>query len=575
MDFLDLVKLEKKDASTFPEFRLAVLADSATQFLAKALKGVAYEHQIRLELFDPGIGLGTQSVLDPHSALYQFQPSLTLFYFSLQSAEERFVSLEISERAHFAELLLQEVKQLVEIATAHGLPAFLLSTFPVVEDSVFGQLAAKLPHSFHYQTKQYNYLLTEWAAQTSDVFVWDLATISSSLGHSRFFDSILYYSAKASISFQALPFVAESVVQHIKARQGNIKKCVIFDLDNTIWGGVVGDDGLENLSLGMLGKGKVFSDIQTWLKELQRRGILLCACSKNEEKVAMKVFDTHPDMVLRRHDLVSSAVNWHPKNENVAALLQLLNIGEDSVVYLDDNPAERDLIRRYFPAMAVPELPQDPALWLSFLSGQFLFETISFSSTDRERTQLYQQEQKRREAIQTQDLSSYLRDLGMKATPHPLNAYTLSRVAQLSQRTNQFNLRTHRYTEAQLSQLMHEGYVALVHSLEDKFGNHGIVSVCLLKPEANALFIDTWLMSCRVFGRGLEHLVFEQLLSLAKEEGKQVKAEYLPTDKNKPVETLLPDLGFQFSEGFWYADPAIVTSPAHLISLLPSSKKEA
>jgi FkbH-like protein len=567
MTFLDLIKNTKKDVSTFPEFRLAILADSSTPYLIQALKGMAYSYRVRLEVFDPGIDLGTQELLSKEAALSSFKPSLTFLYSSIHGARDRFFSTELSKRPSFAETLLGEVKQTVALARSRQLTSFLLPTFPLLSDAVFGQLGSRLPSSFQFQIRRYNYLLTDWASQESGIGILDLETISAELGQSDYFDPTLYYSSKAEISFKGLPIVAERILQLIATQMGKLKKCVAFDLDNTIWGGIVGDDGLENLSLGNLGTGKVFSDIQKWLKELKNRGILLCVCSKNEEKTAWEVFDAHPDMVLRRDDIVFFAANWEPKSHNMATILQHLNIGSDSMVFLDDNPAERELIRSSFPDMVVPELPQDPALWLSYLISCHLFETTDFSATDLDRTHLYQVEQQRKAAFETQDLDSYLKGLDMKAKLHPADRFSLPRMAQLSQRTNQFNLRTQRYSEQQLARCIEEGYISFAVSLSDKFGEHGIVSLVLLQPEGEFLFLDSWLMSCRVFGRGLECLVFDQVVSYALKMGKQIKAAYIPTLKNKPVETLLPDLGFQFSNGFWFLDPKEAKTPSYFIAL--------
>lgn len=565
MNFLDLVKNAKKDASSFPTFRLAILADSSTQFFVQALKGMAFQHQLRLEIFDPGLDQRFQELSTPSSLLSLFQPSLLFLYSSSQVLVERFGAIETSLRDRFAETLLEETQQTVSMARSNGLNSFCFNTIPFITDSVFGQLGAHLPQAYQYQIRKYNYLVTEWASKETGISILDLEAISGEIGVASFFDSKLYYSSQAEISFAALPSVAVKLIQSILPQLGKTKKCIVLDLDDTLWGGIVGDDGLENLELGALGKGKVYAHFQKWLKELKNRGILLCICSKNEEAVALEVFEKHPDMILTREDIVSFKANWSPKSENLQAILQQLNISADSVVFLDDNPAERDLIRTAFPETTVPELPRDPALWLSFLTHLNLFETASYSETDKERTLLYQQETQRKESLKTQDLTSYLKGLEMKATLHELNAFTLPRVAQLTQRTNQFNLRTQRYTEEQISTLLKEGDKGWAFSLSDKFGDYGIVSAVLLKPEKDSWFIDTWIMSCRVFGRGLEHLVFELLLKELKTDGKKLKAEYVPTAKNKPVENLLPDLGFQLTNGGWELNPLEARAIPHFI----------
>ncbi len=331
-----------------------------------------------------------------------------------------------------------------------------------------------------------------------------------------------------------------------------------MDLDNTLWGGVIGDDGIENLQIGDLGIGKAFTEFQYWIKKLKNRGVIIAVCSKNSEDVAKEAFEKHPDMVLSLADISVFVANWENKADNIRYIQQVLNIGFDSMVFLDDNPMERDIIRKNIPGITVPELPEDPAEYLEYLYGLNLFETVSFSKEDTERTMLYQNEEKRI-AVQSQftDIESYLKSLNMLAKSEPFDKFNAPRVAQLTQRSNQFNLRTKRYTEAEIiGMTQNDTFHTFAFSLDDRFGSNGLISVVILKREnPETFFIDTWLMSCRVLKRGMEDFVLNTLVEyVGSFGGKKLIGEYIPTPKNELVKNHYIDLGFSKSEEYFVLD---------------------
>ncbi|MBQ8955349.1 MAG: HAD-IIIC family phosphatase, partial [Lachnospiraceae bacterium] len=337
------------------------------------------------------------------------------------------------------------------------------------------------------------------------------------------------------------------------------KKCVVLDLDNTVWGGVIGDDGLAGIEIGELGRGHVFTDLQLWLKQLKDRGILLAVCSKNNEDTAKEPFLKHEEMVLRLSDFAIFVANWEDKASNIRYIQQTLNIGMDSLVFIDDNPFERNLVRSMIPEICVPELPNDPAQYLSFLQGCNLFETASYSSEDADRTGMYQAEAKRRESEAAfASMDDYLISLDMEGYAAPFDELHYPRIAQLTQRSNQFNLRTVRYTEEDIARIASDDkYVTLYYMLKDKFGDHGLVSVVIMERTTDEeFFIDTWLMSCRVLKRGMEEFIINRLVEEAVYKGaKRIKAEYIPTPKNKMVEHIYDEMGFDcIGEGLYSLD---------------------
>jgi len=427
-----------------------------------------------------------------------------------------------------------------------------------INDSVFGSYANKTPSSFLFQTRKLNYELMRYAVSQPGFFICDLSAIQNQFSKATLFHPSVYISTDMVLSIDILPQVAAGTTALIAAMYGKIKKCLVFDLDNTIWGGIIGDDGLAQIQLGSLGIGKAFTEFQHWLKKLKNRGIILAVCSKNTESVAKEAFEKHPDMVLKPEDIAVFTANWENKVDNLRKIQNTLNIGFDSMVFLDDNPFERNMVREHIPDLTIPELPEDPADYLEYLYSLNLFEAASFTNEDAERTKHYQTAAKR--IIEQQSFvneGDFLKSLNMVSVVEPFNKFNIPRVAQLSQRSNQFNLRTIRYTEAALEKLTDSpGTFTFSFTLEDKFGDNGLIcSVILEKESVDTLFIDTWLMSCRVLKRGMENFVLNTLINFAKAKGfKYLKGEYLPTAKNQIVKDHYKNLGFFEKDAYWIAD---------------------
>ncbi len=370
------------------------------------------------------------------------------------------------------------------------------------------------------------------------------------MGLRSWFDEKLWVLSKSLCALDHIPAVAQSVVDIALSSRGAGVKCVVLDLDNTVWGGVVGDDGLDGIRVGHLGDGEAFTALQRFALELSRRGILLAVCSKNEHANAIEPFRAHADMVLREKDITMFVANWDDKAKNIARIKETLNIGYDSMVFLDDNPFERNLVRELLPEVIVPELPEDPAEYLKAIGELNLFETTSYSDLDRDRVDLYkkaaQREEVRREFASVDD---YLRSLEMEIDVRRFATRDLPRIAQLIQRSNQFNLATRRFTEAQCASLMDdESSLPISVSLRDRFGDYGLISVVVVRGGASgapSVFIDEYLMSCRVLQRGVEHFVMNHIFEWARARGaERVEGVYVPTKKNAMVADFYEKFGF-------------------------------
>lgn len=546
--FLQLRKNCKKDSKDHIPYSFALLGNCATQHLSEAIQGYAYEEGYRFKMYDAGYNQLDAQVLDGQSELYAFAPKSVLIYMCSEKLYEAFCNTPLNGRANFAQCVYDKISGYWSIINQHIKTNILQFTFVQNDDRIFGNFSLKTKISFAYQLQKLNLLLSEGCQAFKNVYLIDLNSIQASMGRQAFYDDKLYYLAKMPISLGALPAVAKAVLDTINAINGRFKKCAVLDLDNTLWGGVIGDDGLDGIQIGELGLGTVYTDIQRWLKELKNRGIILAVCSKNEEKNAKEPFLSHPDMILRLDDFSMFVANWEDKATNIKNIAKTLNIGMDSMVFLDDNPFERDVVRRLIPEITVPDLPEDPAQYLSYIKSLNLFETASYSEEDQNRTEQYRAEAGRA-ALQQQFASfdEYLQHLNMTAFVSPFLKFHYPRIAQLTQRSNQFNLRTGRYTEAEIEAIANdERYITLSFCLKDKFGDHGLVGVVILeKREHGELFIREWLMSCRVLKRGMEEFIINSIIDTAKENGFQkVIGEYLKTAKNEMVENIYGKFGF-------------------------------
>ena len=378
--------------------------------------------------------------------------------------------------------------------------------------------------------------------------IHDVDHLAAALGRWQWGDERFYHHAKLPCSPEHLVDYAHSLASLILAHLGLGKKCLALDLDNTLWGGVIGDDGLGGIRLGQGDpEGEAFLAFQRYVKGLRQRGVILAVCSKNADAIAREVFEKHPEMALRLDDISCFVANWDDKATNLARIAHELNIGMNSLVFVDDNPAERSIVRRLCPEVAVPEMPADPAYYVQALDRHRYFQALTVSSEDLQRTDFYRASTSR-QLFETAavDLNSFLRSLTLVARIEPIGVVSLERSAQLINRSNQFNLTTRRRSNGELLSLMADpDWLTRTVSLVDRFGDNGLISVLLAKVERDSLVIDTWVMSCRVLKRGVEQLLLNHLVSCARERGlTRVLGEFRPTPKNALVRDHYSALGF-------------------------------
>lgn len=573
-DFNTLKKAARKSDPGLPVYKLAVIGNCATQHIATAIKGEAFLRGLSIDVFDADYDQIDAQTLDGGSELYSFAPNAVLLVMCTEKLYEGFCSTPAEKRPSFADDTIARIRMYWTLISEKLQTSILQFSFAYLNDGSMGNYALREPCAFSYQLSRLNFLLSQSAAENKGVYLVDINAIQGRLGTSLFKDDKLYYVAKMPFSLEALPHLAEQTVNMITALRGSIKKCVIVDLDNTLWGGVIGDDGLDGIEIGELGTGHAFSEFQLYLKELKRRGIILAVCSKNNEDTAKLPFEKHPEMVLRLDDFALFVANWQDKASNIRFIQQTLNIGMDSIVFLDDNPFERGVVRSLIPDITVPELPDDPALYLSYIRSLNLFETASFSSADADRTEQYRQEADRSALVaKFTSYDEYLRALEMSAQAAPFDKFHYPRIAQLTQRSNQFNLRTVRYTESEIESVANDdNHITRYYCLHDKYGDYGLISVVIMdKLEDSSLFISEWLMSCRVLKRGMEEFIVNDIIRTASQCGcTKVIGEYIPSPKNAMVADLYERMGFEKCGGYYIAD--VSTYKMHKTNITEESK---
>jgi FkbH-like protein len=555
LSFLDLKKNLKKDFQKLKSIKIAVLADSATQLYVQSLRGYAYNEDLNLEISEADYNQIDLQLFDSSSELYAYKPEFVVIFQSTQHLLKAFYATDQTGKKEFADHHLKYVQELINAISGNINAKIIYFNFAEINDAVFGNYSNKMSSSLIYQVRKINYELMNLAEKNKNFFINDVAMLQNHYGCGYVTDPKIYINTDIIFSMDFLPVVAKNTVDIIQSILGKFKKCLILDLDNTLWGGIIGDDGVENIHIGDLGIGKAFTELQLWIKQLKQRGIIIAICSKNTEEIAKQPFETHPDMVLKLDDIAVFVANWETKVDNIHYIQSILNIGFDSMVFLDDNPFERNIVRQYIPEITVPELPVDPADYLPYLRTLNLFETSSFTEEDTLRTKQYQEEANRvvlQKSFTNQE--EFLKSLNMVSAIQSFNKFNIPRVAQLSQRSNQFNLRTIRYTEEDIAKFStSDDHITLSFALEDKYGDYGLISIIILeKKDNNTFFIDSWIMSCRVLKRGMEAFTLDHIINIAKEQGiKKITGQYIPTAKNQLVKEHYRELGFKAQGEFW------------------------
>ena len=525
--------------------RVALLASSTLDQFSDLLKlWLAFEG-FAAEIWIASFDTMHAQVLDKESELYRFQPDVIWLFNTHRDVRIEVALGDTSGVGAAVAAAVAGRTSLWNALKANCSAAILDNNADIPVSDVLGNFAGQAAWSRRNLLRRFNLELA--AAAPSGVTIVDFEHLSSEYGKRGWVDRRYWYHSKHAINFQAQGAVAFVGARTIGAMKGLAKKCVVLDLDNTLWGGVIGDDGIEGIRLGVGADGEAYVDIQLWARSLKERGIILAVCSKNEHDIAKDAFERHPDMQLKFDDIAVFRANWENKADNIRYIAETLNIGLDSLVFVDDNPVERNLVRQNLRMVAVPELPEDPAEYLSAIEAELYFETVSFSHEDTERSGFYRDNAARAAQMATfTDQGEYLTYLDQAAEAGDLDRVNLARMAQLVNKSNQFNLTTIRYTESELIHLAAEtGSRVRYYRLTDRYGDNGLISVVVLKKIGqDVLEVDLWVMSCRVLARTMEEFIFNDIVEVARALGcSVVVGRFRPTAKNKLVAGLYERLG--------------------------------
>lgn len=546
------------------DLKIALLASCTVETLKRPFAAELEKRGFQAEFWVCGFGQYRQDILNASSGLYGFGPALVVLYLDgedlFRELLENPFETDAAARRDMAVRQAAEARTLVE-TLAERLPqaTVMLNTAAVPPLNALAGLEYNSGYGFEDAVHIYNEELGGLARSSHSVVVVDVAGLAAWLGYARWQDTRMWYLARSRWSRAALAALAERYAAAICGRLGRIRKCIALDLDNTLWGGIIGEDGMEGIRLGEDGTGRAFVEFQGELLNLYRKGVLLAISSKNNPEDAMQAIRRHPAMRLRPEHFAAMRINWEDKASNLRSLAEELNIGLDSFVFLDDNPAERSWVRQAAPEVLVPEWPADPVEYKRALLelAATHFHKLGITAEDRKRGESYQAQAERRKLEEAAgSLEDFYRGLEMQAKIGRADSFTIPRIAQLTQKTNQFNATTRRYTEPEIRAMSADAGCAIFWlDLADRFGPSGVVGVLILKREnADTWLIDTFLLSCRVMGRTAENA----FLAVAAREvaAERLIGEYRPTAKNAPVKELYPKLGFELAreEGesrFW------------------------
>jgi FkbH-like protein len=528
------------------QLRLGLVGAGTLDLLADAIAGSAVRHRVLATVVTGDYGNAVRDCIDADRSLRRLDLDALLIaidHHMLGLAQPR---LSIADAEAAVADALATVAAMVEGAGKVVRGSILVATLVPPVEALFGSYDLVEAGSVAAMVAAVNTGLVAMARAESIMLV-DFAGLAAVVGRDHWHDPRQWHLAKLMIGPEALPLAGEAVARVLAAVRGTTRKCLVLDLDNSLWGGVIGDDGVDGIVIGQgSAVGEAFVTVQQLALQLRQRGIILAVCSKNDEDVARAPFREHPDMVLREEHVAVFVANWGDKATNLRAIAAALNIGLDALVLFDDNPAERAQVRRELPMVAVPEIGDDPALYPRLLAGAGYFEAVAFAEDDRVRADAYRANAERAAFAGTSDMATYLQSLDMVAELRGFDGVNRARIAQLINKSNQFNLTTRRYAEPEVAAMAADpALVTLQVRLADRFGDNGMVSVVILRAEGTAMAIDTWLMSCRVLGRRLEEAVLAELVAAARARGAdRLIGRYRPTAKNAMVAGHYETLGF-------------------------------
>ena len=541
------IKKELLKKQNFTEKNIAILGGSTTAEIRNILELFLLDSNIKPNFYESEYNKYYEDALFGHKELEKFNPDIIYIHTSnvnimkypnLKETEEDVYNMIKTE--------IERYKSIWQSLSKYDC-SIIQNNFDYPINRSLGNLDCYDIHGKTYFINQLNQEFSKSANKIKSLYLNDINYLSSYIGLQNWFDKSLWYQAKYALSMEAIPELAFNISKIINSIFGKTKKCLILDLDNTCWGGIIGDDGLNGIHIGTeTAIAESYTSFQKYAKELKQRGITLAACSKNDFKNAKEGFE-HPESVLRFDDFTSFKANWDPKHENIMDIAKEINIGIDSLVFIDDNPVERDIVSSQVPSVAVPNVGNDVIHFIDHIDRNGYFEPISLLADDINRNKYYEDNKKRTKEESTfKSYEEFLISLEMIANTKSFSSIYLDRITQLTNKTNQFNLTTKRYTAGEIENISsNDEYIKIYGKLIDKYGDNGLIAITIGNVKNNQCHIDLWLMSCRVLKRGMEFAMLDEIVKqcVAKKIF-EIIGYYKKSLKNSMVSDLYEKFGF-------------------------------
>jgi len=554
--------------------RIAVIGSFTLNGLAETLQVKCAELKIFSHIFTGGYNQYNEEILNPKSNLYSFKPEICFLLLDTRTilGDLFFNPYDISnnDRKNFIETKFNELANLISYFSEQSQCKIIISNFVAPTYSPYGIVESKTEYGLQKMITDLNSKLLDKFKNNPLVFVFNFNGFVTNHGQNNIFDYRQYYLGDVRVSLEKIPHLANELMSYVKPILGKNRKCIVLDLDNTLWGGIIGEDGFNGIKLGHNDPiGKSYIEFQKHLLSLHKRGIILTVNSKNNFDDAMKVIREHPNMVLREENFACLKINWNDKVSNLREIAQEVNIGLDSMVFFDDDQMNRDFVISAIPEVLTVEMPKDPSQYVPTLLKLNDFNITKITEEDKSRGKMYVEQRKRTELQKsTNDFNEYLKKLDIKLSIKNANEFSIPRISQLTLKTNQFNLTTRRYQEEDILKFSSsDDKIVECVKVSDKFGDNGITGTyIIIKKNNEEWIIDTFLLSCRIIGRGIEDIMMNQIIEKAKTAGiKRIKGQFIPTEKNKPAENFYKDLGFKQEDGFWvFNTNDTIKKPEHI-----------
>ena len=539
--------------------RIAVLSSFTLNGMEKVFEVKCAEKKIKCASYLGGYNQYNQEILDETSRLYEFNPDVTFLILDTQNILGDLwyspYSVGANQRKDFVEKKILEIKNLIQSFTKKSKSKLIISNFTIPSKSNYGIFETKSEFGLQKMISSLNQNLQDFVSDMDSVYLFDMNGFVTRYGEINIFDPKQFLFGDIKISLDFIPHLTNDLMGYVIATLGLSKRCIVLDLDNTLWGGIVGEDGFNGIKLGSGPPGNAFVEFQKHLLGLYHRGILLAINSKNNLDDAMEVIEKHPDMILRKEHFACVRINWNDKVSNLKEISEELNFGLENFVFIDDDPINREFVRTSLPQIMTIDLPNDPAKYAQILEEMNDFDVLKITDEDKKRGIMYSQQKERKfyEASST-NLEEFLKNMKLKVTIQKADNFTIPRISQLILKTNQFNLTTKRYQLEDIEKFSKDENILVgCAQVEDKFGDNGVTGAFIVQSDGSKEWIlDTFLLSCRVMGREVEKSILGYIIKKAKESGiEKIKAQFIPTQKNKPIENFLPDCGFKKDGNDW------------------------